>query len=196
MQPETDIAKNSYNGALDAETERRISRKAFFLGAAGSLLAVLAVFTLIAIFFDVGFLPEVLCDKKYPGRVCFYDDAWDSETYLSVITGFYGTIITILVGLLGVVAAFAFFVIRGDAIRQSEEAIEDEIKRYFSTVAAEKMVSTSLTKVAESRRTEIEKQMREIHTEIDDLKLALVEAEVLIDGQLEIEDEEAAPETN
>jgi len=100
----------------------------------GAFVALLIAACFAYISFDFLFLTGAFCQTKGSLSVCFFDDkAWDAENYLSVITGFYSTIITVLIALLGGVAAFAFFAVRGSALQRAEEDIEKEIGQYFES---------------------------------------------------------------
>ena len=98
-----------------------------FFGAIGAIIALLVSVFAVYLFIDLSFLSSASCGAADDYVYCFFDEKWDSGTYLSTITGFYSTIITLLIALLGVVAGLAFIVIRSSALQQAEESIEKEV---------------------------------------------------------------------
>lgn len=160
-----------------------------FFGAVGALVALLLAFLAGYIYIDFSFLPAASCGGSENYVYCFFSENWDSETYLSVVSGFYSTIITILIFLLGAVAALAFIVIRGSALQQAEEAIEKEVDRFFETSKAEEKIHEGLEKVG---RIELGK----IEVRLEVIEIALDEADILKDGKLELVDEKKTEQTD
>lgn len=151
----------------------------------GAVGAIVIIFLAIFIGYktlDISFLKTASCSEGNGIIYCFFDKKWDSETYLSVITSFYSTIITILIALLGVVAGLAYIVIRGSTLQRAEEAIEKEVDRYFETSKAEEKIHKGIEKVG---NIELEK----IKRSLDEIRVSLIEAEIITDGNLELENE-------
>lgn len=157
-------------------SKRHIAVSLFF-GAMGALVVLLSVVFVGYLLIDFSFLPDASCGGSDDYVYCFFDDKWDSETYLSVVSGFYSTIITILIFLLGTVAALAFIVIRGSAFREAEEAMEKEVDRYFESSKAEGKIHKWLEKIG---GIELEK----MKGSLDEMKVALYEEGILIDENL------------
>ena len=156
---------------------RNIGASIFF-GALGAFMALLFSAFAGYLFIDLSFLSSASCGAGDDHVYCFFDEKWDSGTYLSTITGFYSTIITLLFALLGVVAGLAFIVIRGSALQQAEESIEREVDRYFETNKAEEKIRKGLETVGS---VELEK----IGQRLEEIEVALEEAGLLPDGSLE-----------
>ncbi|WGR57416.1 hypothetical protein [Paracoccus versutus] len=57
--------------------------------------------------------------------------AWSDATYLQTITGFYTSVITILIAALAVVAAFGAYTLKASARAQIEQEIPPHISDYF-----------------------------------------------------------------
>lgn len=160
-----------------------------FSGAVGTFVALLLVIFAGYTFLDLSFLPASSCSKDDGLVYCFFDENWDSGTYLSVVTGFYSTIITILIALLGVVAALAYIVIRGSAFQRAEEAIEKEVDRYFERSSTEEKIHLALGKIEDARINRIEQSIEEI-------EIAITEAGFEIRKRLERDDEKKTKQTN
>lgn len=158
-------------------------------GAIGSLLALFAAVAISFWFIDFSILNTASCGEIDQLVYCFFDEKWDSETYLSAITDFYSTIITIIIGLLGVVAAFSYLTIRSSTLQKTEEATEQEVRRYFETIKAEEQLYRASQRAKDS-------QVNEINVRLEEIEVALYEAGILIDGELGAEDEEETDETN
>lgn len=177
------IARIIYNAWLQgrsmAENKKLpIIAISVFFGAVGSFMAMLLTAFAVYIFIDLSFLSNASCADDQGFIYCFFDDQWDSETYLSALTGFYSTIITVLIGLMGVIAAFAFFAIRGSTLQQGEEVIEKEVDRYFKSEQSDVKLQKSIEAVGLNETENIKLRLEEI-------EIALVEAEILKDGKLE-----------
>lgn len=156
-----------------------------FLGGIGTFVALLIAALAAYIFIDISFLSNTGCNKGKDYVYCFFEKEWDSGTYLSTITSFYSTVITILIALLGVVAGFAIFVIRGSTLERGDEVIEKEVDRYFETDKAKAKISDSAEKFRDA-------ELEEIKGTLDEIRVALIEAEIMKDGNLEVGNEKKA----
>jgi hypothetical protein len=135
---------------------------AFFAGIGGALLTLLLAFYIGYHLINFSFLTQTSCGEDGKFIYCFFDKDWNSEGYLSVITSFYTTIITILIALLGAFAAFSFITIRSSALQKAEAEIEKEVNKYFSTSRAEKRISQELRKIDDRKIKELKGQISEI----------------------------------
>ena len=154
-------------------------------GMVGAFVAILIAAYAAYFFIDFSFLLEASCGNEKEFIYCFIDEKWDSATYLSVIDGFYSTIIAVLMGLLGAVVAFAFFSIRGSALQRAEETIEKEVDRYFETEKATEKIHKSTETVSSVR-------ISAINQRLDVIEAVLDENEILVTERLEVENEEEA----
>lgn len=111
-----------------------------FFGVVGASIVMFLVIFAAYFMLDLSFVSNASCGSTGEAAYCFFDDKWDSDTYLSIITEFYSTVITVLIFLVGVMAAFAYVVIRGSAMQQAEEEIEREVDRYFETGKAQERI--------------------------------------------------------
>lgn len=57
--------------------------------------------------------------------------AWDESTYLQTITGFYNTVITLLISTLAIVAAFGAYTIKASIRSQIEQEFPGHVADYF-----------------------------------------------------------------
>lgn len=154
--------------------------------ATSTLFTILIFLLWLRYYVDFSFFPASAC---IPGgskvHFCVFSDETNSEAYLSIISSFYGTIITVLMGMLALVAGLAFLTIRAQALRQSEEAIEYEVKRYFETETGRAATADALAKLSLDNTADLLKR-------IDDIELALEEAEIpSFKGKLKVDDEKA-----
>lgn len=145
--PMTNAASGS-NGS-NARTQKITFLVCFLAGVAGGVAATLAIVLSIYSFIDIDFVTNASCGAKDNFQYCFFDEAWDSGEYLSAITTFYGTIITILIGFLAILAALAFLVVRTSAGHHAQEAMEGEVERYFASNAAVVSIEGKLSALAD-----------------------------------------------
>lgn len=159
-------------------------------GAIGATVVLVLVAFVGYLFLDLSLLSSTSCGRGDEYIYCFFDDDWDSGTYLSVITSFYSTVITVLLGLLGAVAAFTFFAIRSSAFQQAEETIANEVDRFFTTdMRAKEVVRDGVQQVAEGEFKQIIRRLEKIETELEEQGLLTV-------GTLELGDAKEAEETD
>ena len=137
-------------------------------GAIGAVLALLVAFIILYLLVDVSFVIKAL-DSNSPGggKVYFFDESWNDETYLSVITGFYTALITILIALMGVVAAFAIFMIKGASLEKIEETTEKEVKVYFEKASTLDVINKLLGILQIERITKLEDRIVKIEQDLE-----------------------------
>lgn len=141
----------------------------FLAGAAGAFAAMLFVGLLIYWLTDFQFLHQDACGTYNGSTFCVLDDRWDTETYLSTISSFYGTIITVLVGLLAFVAAFAFFAVRASALSHAEEKVSEEVHRYFTdSKVGDERIRTILDELSKVRNQSIANRVDVIETQLSE----------------------------
>lgn len=128
-----------------ADSNRRCNLSIFLYGFAGSSAAILLFVVLITVFFlKFSFLNGSSCWNGSYFHFCFIDERWDSETYLSIISSFYGTIIGFLTLILGAVVGLAYVVIRGAATESAKDAIREKVEDFFESVKFQELVEESL----------------------------------------------------
>jgi hypothetical protein len=159
----------------------------FLAGMVGCLLTLIATALILYLFFDTTLIDaksaieKGQCLKADKIGICFYDENWDSETYLAVISGFYTTIITLLIALLSIVGVFAFVVIRANAIGHADEQIKMEVERFVETGQMKEIFHEKFS-------TTVEDMTREHITgtkgRMDAIEAALEEVGISVGGKL------------
>ena len=144
----------------------------FFAGVSGGIAATLAIVLALYHFIDIDFVKNASCGSQGTLHYCFFDKDWDSGEYLSAITTFYGTIITILIGLLAILATLAFLVVRTSAGHHAQEAMEGEVERYFASNAAVTSIEGKLGVLAD---TIVERKTRELAVRLETIITVLEE---------------------
>lgn len=130
-------------------------------GIVGGAITILCALLIIYIFIDIDFIKNAQCSSVGRYNYCFFDSAWDSAEYLSTITSFYSSIITLLIGLLAVIATLAFLVIRASAKHHVQETLESEVQRYFETRAASQLIESQIESISKKLFDIAQKQMEE-----------------------------------
>ena len=154
-------------------------------GAGGALLTLLIVGVAAPLFFDLRFLGSSNCALRGELALCMFSDQWNESDYLSLVTNFYNVIITLMIGFLGIVAAFAFYAIRSSSFQHAEEMMASEVQRYFATSAATTHLQSTLAPIVDGR-------LQDISSSVDEIRVALVEQDILPDTNLEVDGEEEA----
>ena len=114
------------------------------------LLLALAVTHIV----DISFLSDAACRRIesttwYSSYTyCFYGADWDQSTYLSAVSGFYSTIIAVLVAVQAIVSGLAFVFVRSTNRRAIEDEVEVQLPAYFGTVKAADAVKGLVTEVS------------------------------------------------
>ena len=138
-------------------------------GAIGAIVVLLLAAFVGYLFLDLSLLSSASCGSADDYVYCFFDDDWDSGTYLSIITSFYSTVITVLLGLLGAVAAFTFFAIRSSAFQQAEETIANEVERFFTIdKRAKEVIKDSLPELVEDEFKDVADRLENIETQLEE----------------------------
>ncbi|WP_353297602.1 hypothetical protein [Sulfitobacter pacificus] len=105
---------------------------------------------------DVSFLSDAACREVSGPYIfssftyCFYGSEWDESTYLSAVSGFYSTIIAVLVAVQALVSGLAFVFVRSTNRRAIEDEVEEQLPSYFETIKAAEMVEKVVGKVSSS----------------------------------------------
>ena len=148
-------------------------------------ICVIVGFAIFVIFYrfqwvDFHLLSSIDCEPLKEGRtICFFDNEnkWNSDTYLSTITSFYSTIITILLAVLTLLSVVAFLVIRSSSIESAERRAEKIVEKYIGSSEFRDMLSNEVTK---SVKEATEENLNKIS-----VRLELVENVLLDKGILE-----------
>lgn len=88
---------------------------------------------LFSAFFRNGFLNGRDCDVYGKVYACFIsaDQNWGDASYLQLLTGFYGTIITVLIAVLTIVAALGAYTLRVSSRNQIEQELPVHVSDFF-----------------------------------------------------------------
>ncbi|KAA3507694.1 hypothetical protein [Agrobacterium rosae] len=156
----------------NAKSQKASFWTCFFAGVAGGIAATLIIILALYLFVDVDFVKNASCGSKGTFHYCFFDEKWDSGEYLSAITTFYGTIITILIGFLAILATLAFLVVRISAGHHAQEAMEGEVERYFASNATVISIEGKLSLLAD---TLVEQRTRELAVRLETIITVLEE---------------------
>ena len=109
---------------------------------AGAALVVFVVGLIVSWLWDPVFIVSseateaATCLPNTDGVHCIFGKDWNESGYLSIITNFYTTIITILIAVVGVISVFAFIVVRTNAAAQAREEAEQVVEEKVEAVLA------------------------------------------------------------
>lgn len=113
-------------------------------------------------FIDLKFISISSCAREADyvmGRICFYSSKWDDSTYITAITSFYSTIITILISVQAIITWISFVVIKNSHKRVIEEEIRSELPNYFGKI-------TTIEELQRILLPSIEKQIKITNSDI------------------------------
>lgn len=148
------------------------------------LVAVSTAVVLVGILFifaahivDFSFLSDAACREVPQTRFydsftyCFYGTGWDEETYLAAVSGFYSTLIAVLVAVQALVSWLAFTVIRSSNKQAISEEVEKEIPYFFRTKDADPIVRDALQEISyEAARAALREIMKDDAKDIEELQ--------------------------
>lgn len=139
------------------------------------LVGILVVFATHIV--DFSFLSDAACREVPQTRFydsftyCFYGTGWDEETYLAAVSGFYSTLIAVLVAVQALVSWLAFTVIRSSNKQAISEEVEKEIPYFFRTKDADPIVRDALQEISyEAARTALREIMKDDAKDIEELQ--------------------------
>lgn len=139
------------------------------------LVGILVVFATHIV--DFSFLSDAACREVPQTRFydsftyCFYGTGWDEETYLAAVSGFYSTLIAVLVAVQALVSWLAFTVIRSSNKQAISEEVEKEIPYFFRTKDADPIVQDALQEISyEAARAALREIMKDDAKDIEELQ--------------------------
>lgn len=139
------------------------------------LVGILVVFATHIV--DFSFLSDAACREVPQTRFydsftyCFYGTGWDEETYLAAVSGFYSTLIAVLVAVQALVSWVAFTVIKSSNKQAISEEVEKEIPYFFRTKDADPIVRDALQEISyEAARTALREMMKDDANDIEELQ--------------------------
>lgn len=128
------------------------------------LVGFLALFAMHMV--DFSFLSDAACRKVETTRFsseftfCFYGSDWNEETYLSAVSGFYSTLVSVLVAVQALISWLAFTVIRNSNKQSISEEVEREVPFFFRTKDADKLLQETLMAISVKAAKEAIKGLR------------------------------------
>lgn len=128
------------------------------------LVSLLALFAVHMVNFS--FLSDAACHKIEATRFfreftyCFYGSDWNEETYLSAVSGFYSTLVAVLVAVQALISWLAFTVIRSSNKQAISEEVEREVPFFFRTKDADKLLQDTLNAISVEAAKEAMKELR------------------------------------
>lgn len=156
--------------------------------AVATAIAIIGLSAILLIHvIDIRFVSEAACHHVDTSNIlgkytyCFYGQDWDEEAYLSAISGFYSTLIAVLIAVQALISILAFVVVRASNRSAIEEEIEKELPRYFDTVKSVDRVKSfvevaSKASVAD-QYAQMEKTIRGLQGELEEVQARLYELE-------------------
>jgi hypothetical protein len=133
--------------------------------------------------FDFAFLEDAACKEVEASKYykeftyCFYGSDWNEETYLATVSGFYSSLVAVLVAVQAMISVLAFVVIKTSNKGAIEEEVEKELPKYFATVAAVDQVRGF---VDESVRSALGQNLAVVNTQIEGLMGQLEELQAQV----------------
>lgn len=150
----------------------------YLLVAVSTAVVLVGVFVVFATHIvDFSFLSDAACREVPQTRYydsftyCLYGTDWDEETYLAAVSGFYSTLIAVLVAVQALVSWLAFTVIRSSNKQAISEEVEKEIPYFFRTKDADPIVRDALQEISyEAARAALREIMKDDAKDIEELQ--------------------------
>lgn len=155
-------------GASEGKAKRIVPWIILFSTAVVTAVIIIALIGLFVYHMvDFKFLANTSChqvnDWKFLPEFtyCFYSDKWNEETYLSSISSFYSTLITVLIAFQALISWVSFVVIRNSNKHEIESEVEKELPHYFKTKESDRVLREALESISEKVALEAAKALRE-----------------------------------
>lgn len=107
----------------------------FLIAIVSNALTITILLLVCFIFFDAKFISLETCKlESNPNfkNFCFYSEKWNESTYISAVTSFYSTVITILVSLQALITWLSFIVIKNSHKNHIETEIQSNLPRLLN----------------------------------------------------------------
>lgn len=159
-------------------TPRRPIFLGYLLSAVATAMVVLLLLALaVTHIVDVSFVSEAACRRFETTSwyssftYCFYGSDWDQSTYLAAVSGFYSTIIAVLIAVQALVSGLAFVFVRSTNRRSIEDAVEVQLPAYFGTVKALNTIKKIVDEVsADAVPNAVKQSTADIQDKLSDLE--------------------------
>ena len=157
----------------------------FISSICGIVVSVGIIFVFFAYLRDTEFFNSTGCEVLSNFSVCYISKvgAWNDSSYLQTITGFYNSIITILIAAIAVVATLGAYTMRAGNKFQIEQDLPDGVSEFFEKErgkdlvekVAYKEISEQLKSVGIPEQGQLRDLLTGLEKRIDELELQLQE---------------------
>lgn len=139
----------SNNGRANSQTQNGRLRLVFLVGIFGVVVPICVNLAFFWFMRQTAFYSAPNCSTISDVFYCYLNQGgtWSDATYLQTITGFYTSVITILIAALAVVATFGAYTLKVSARAQIEQEIPSHISDYFDRDKGKDLLAKQATTV-------------------------------------------------
>lgn len=114
----------------------------FFCIAASLASSFLVFYIFYSYMVDSAFYDGESCLSLSNAQVCYFakNSVWSDSSYLQTITGFYTSIITVLIGIIAIVATVGAYTIKASIRAQAEQEMPLYVASHFDHVSGQNQV--------------------------------------------------------
>ncbi len=159
--------------------ENHFKLKSVFWGVITASVVLFVSFYLFNFFVDIKFISSSACLREQKiffvegMTVCLLSDNWNDSTYLSAVTGFYSTVISLLIGILALTTWLSFAILRSSHKREIEQQVVEEVPHYLGGEAGSQILQAAISKSGDKAIEALfDKKFDELHTQIRSLSIA------------------------
>jgi len=161
------------------------------VSAASVSIALVLVALIVFWWIDDKLISSLLADAPTSGDNNSPTLTLDQNSYLAIITNFYGTLVTVLIFVLSLMSVFAFVFIRSNTVAHVGEKVEEFVPTYFKDGAGYGVLEATITKIETPLGEKIREDYRALYDKVDVIEFALEDAGILINEKLEDRSDEA-----
>ncbi|WP_392338758.1 hypothetical protein [Loktanella salsilacus] len=176
------ISNGNARAVMTANKSAKTPWRPIFLGylLCAVVTAIVLLFCLALVVthvVDISFMSDAACQRAAGTKFyssftyCFYGSEWNESTYLSAVSGFYSTIIAVLVAVQALVSGIAFVFVRSTNRRAIEDEVEVQLPAYFQTIKAADMVEAVVRQVSSGAvERAVDQKTAELQDQLSDLE--------------------------
>lgn len=144
----------------------------------GAIIVNVTIFTVVNYFFDFNFITKYNCGETLSIHYCLFNSEFNKDSYLSIISNFYNTVITVLLALSAILATLAFVVIKESAKQHTLDAVSIELEKYFAGDKSQKDIASKIESLVAEKITEIDKTNQK---QFEAIRIALEDEGIVVE---------------
>lgn len=152
----------------DTNKKSSLSFTHIFLGSLISSILIIAFgIFLFSQTNDINFWSKDALKAIHGNNLCYFDEKWDSGTYLQTITSFYTTIITLLIAMQAIISWISFVIVKNSSKEAIDNSVEKELPRIMEQTSTERKLQELMTNINEQTEQDLLIQLELIRRDLE-----------------------------